>query len=51
MSDVFPVQNDLNQGGALSPILLNSALEYANRKVREYKKRLKLNEIIVSGLC
>jgi hypothetical protein len=33
LSDKFPVQNGLKQGDALSPLLFNSALEYATRKV------------------
>jgi len=35
LSDVFPVQNGLKQGDALSPLLFNVALEYAIRKVQE----------------
>jgi hypothetical protein len=31
----FPIQNDLRQGGALTTLLLNFALEYAIRKVQE----------------
>jgi len=31
----FPVQNDLKQVDALSPLLYNFVLEYANRKVQE----------------
>jgi hypothetical protein len=31
-SDAFPIQNSLKEGGALSPLLLNFALEYAIRK-------------------
>jgi hypothetical protein len=34
-SDKFPIQNWLKQGDALSPLLFNFALEYANRKVQE----------------
>jgi hypothetical protein len=30
-SDKFPIQNGLKQGDALSPLLLNSGLEYAIR--------------------
>jgi hypothetical protein len=40
LSDSFPIQNDLQQGDALSPLLFNFALEYATRKVHV---RLKLN--------
>jgi hypothetical protein len=33
LSDMFPIDNDLKQGDALPPLLLNFALEYAIRKV------------------
>jgi hypothetical protein len=35
LSDSFPFQNGLKQCDALSPLLLNSALEYAIRKVHK----------------
>jgi hypothetical protein len=38
MSHVFPVQNDLKEGDALSPLLFNFALEYAISKFQEYEK-------------
>jgi hypothetical protein len=35
LSDSFPIQNGLKQGDALSPLLFNSALEYAIRGDQE----------------
>jgi hypothetical protein len=35
LSDSFPIQNGLKQGGALSPLLFNFAFEYVIRKVQE----------------
>jgi hypothetical protein len=42
LSDTFPIQNGLQQEAALLPLLLNFALKFAIRKVKE-QVLLKLN--------
>ena len=43
LSDMFPIKNGLKQGGALLPLLLNFALEYAIMRVEVNQDGLKLN--------
>jgi hypothetical protein len=43
LSDNFSIQNGLNQGDALSSLLLSFALEYAITKFQEIQVGLKLN--------
>jgi hypothetical protein len=41
--DVFPTRNRLKQGDALLPLLFNTALEYAIRRVHVKQDGLQLN--------
>jgi hypothetical protein len=42
LSDAFLVQNGLKQGDALSPLILNFALECVIKKVQENQEELEL---------
>jgi hypothetical protein len=42
MSDSYPIQNGLEQGDALLPLLFNFALEHVIGKVQEDEKGLEL---------
>jgi len=42
-SDMFPIENGLEQGDALTPLLFNVVLEYTIRRVQANQDGLKLN--------
>ena len=44
MSSIFPIENGLKQGDALSPLLFNFDLERAIRKVQEINLGLDMND-------
>ncbi len=43
LSDMFPIRNGLKQGGFLSPLLFNFALEYTIRRAQVNQDGWKLN--------
>ena len=43
LSFIFPIENGLKQGDALSPLLFNFALEHAIRKIQETNLGLDMN--------
>jgi hypothetical protein len=52
LSDSFPFQNGLKQGGVLSPLLLNVGLEHAIRKVQGKSGGIEFDwDTSAFGLC
>jgi hypothetical protein len=43
LSDMFHIKNVVKQGDALSPLLFNSAVEYAITRVQVKREGMKLN--------
>jgi hypothetical protein len=52
LSDMFPIQNGLKQGDALSQLLFNVALEYTIREVQAKQVGLKIKwDTSAAALC
>ena len=45
MSDTFPIQNGVKQGGSLSLLLFNLALEYVIRRLQANQEGLNLSDV------
>jgi hypothetical protein len=51
LSNAFPIENYLKQGGTLLPVLFSFALEYTIRKVQENQEGLEFNGTHSPSLC